>query len=145
MKGFRARTQKSGKVFYYFDTGAKPRREIPLGDDMADALQKYEWMVSDPSTYRCGQKAYYLYRHFDQGGILLYVGIALNPVYRLSQHRNTSPWYWSIARIEISRFETREESEAAERDAIQNERPLFNLRHAHKKAKSAAHKLRAKA
>ncbi|HEV2612496.1 MAG TPA: tyrosine-type recombinase/integrase [Noviherbaspirillum sp.] len=37
----RRRAQKSGKVYYYFDTGEKPRREIPLGDDYIAALQKY--------------------------------------------------------------------------------------------------------
>lgn len=37
----RKRAQRSGKVYYYFDTGAKPRKEIPLGDDYVTALQKY--------------------------------------------------------------------------------------------------------
>jgi integrase len=37
----RARRQKSGRVFYYLDTGAKPRKEIPLGSDYADAVQKW--------------------------------------------------------------------------------------------------------
>lgn len=141
-KGFRKRTQKSGKVFYYIDTGGKPRKEIPLGPDLEAALEKYDWMARDASTYRQQDKAYYLYRHFDKGGILLYVGIALNPVYRLAQHKKDATWFWSIARIEIARFETRELSEAAERAAIKFEKPLFNLRHAHKSAKPVAKKLR---
>lgn len=37
----RARKQRSGKVYYYLDTGAKPRKEIPLGDDYIVALRKY--------------------------------------------------------------------------------------------------------
>jgi integrase len=37
----RKRTQRSGSVFYYLDTGAKPRKEIPLGDDYIAALRKY--------------------------------------------------------------------------------------------------------
>lgn len=37
----RKRTQRSGRTFYYFDTGAKPRKEIPLGDDYILALAKY--------------------------------------------------------------------------------------------------------
>lgn len=37
----RRRAQRSGKVYYYFDTGEKPRREIPLGDDFIVALRKY--------------------------------------------------------------------------------------------------------
>lgn len=41
---FRARKQKSGRIYYYFDTGAvegAPRREIPLGSVLSDALIKY--------------------------------------------------------------------------------------------------------
>lgn len=37
----RRRIQKSGRIFYYFDTGAKPRREIPLGPNLVDALRKW--------------------------------------------------------------------------------------------------------
>jgi integrase len=37
----RKRVQRSGRTFYYFDTGAKPRKEIPLGDDYIGALRKY--------------------------------------------------------------------------------------------------------
>lgn len=37
----RKRVQRSGKVYYYLDTGAKPRKEIPLGDDYIVALRKY--------------------------------------------------------------------------------------------------------
>ncbi|MBS3018392.1 hypothetical protein DJFAAGMI_01124 [Comamonas sp. PE63] len=41
MPNFRARKQKSGKTYYYFDTGAKPRKEIPLGNDYRGAVQKW--------------------------------------------------------------------------------------------------------
>jgi len=37
----RKRVQRSGKAYYYFDSGAKPRKEIPLGDDYIVALRKY--------------------------------------------------------------------------------------------------------
>lgn len=37
----RKRVQRSGRTFYYLDTGEKPRREIPLGDDYIVALRKY--------------------------------------------------------------------------------------------------------
>lgn len=40
-KGMRHRQQKSGKVYYYFDLGGKPRKEIPLGDDYALAVKKW--------------------------------------------------------------------------------------------------------
>jgi integrase len=37
----RKRVQRSGRTFYYLDTGEKPRREVPLGDDYIVALRKY--------------------------------------------------------------------------------------------------------
>lgn len=41
MQGFRARPQKSGKVYYYFDAGGRPRKEIPLGSDYVTAVRKW--------------------------------------------------------------------------------------------------------
>jgi integrase len=37
----RARSFSSGRTYYYYDTGAKPRREIPLGSDYALAIKKW--------------------------------------------------------------------------------------------------------
>src|ERR1022692_3992672 len=37
----RARKMRSGRVYYYYDTAAKPRREIPLGGDYALAVKKW--------------------------------------------------------------------------------------------------------
>jgi integrase len=42
----RARTQKSGKVWYYLDMGGKPRKEVPLGCVYADAIRKWAELVS---------------------------------------------------------------------------------------------------
>lgn len=37
----RARRRHNGKVYYYYDTGRKPRHEIPLGDDYILAVQQW--------------------------------------------------------------------------------------------------------
>lgn len=37
----RSREQRSGKVFYYYDAGGKPRKEIPLGSDYNLAVKKW--------------------------------------------------------------------------------------------------------
>lgn len=66
-----------------------------------------------------------LYRHYDADGVLLYVGISLSAVNRLSQHKS-SPWFDRIARVQIEPFKTRDEALDAETHAIQHERPLFN-------------------
>lgn len=40
-KGMRARVKAKGVVWYYYDTGGKPRREIPLGNDYIIAVRKW--------------------------------------------------------------------------------------------------------
>lgn len=37
----RARRQRSGEVYYYYDSGGVPRREIPLGPDYTIAVRKW--------------------------------------------------------------------------------------------------------
>lgn len=37
----RARRQRSGRTWYYFDTGGTPRKESPLGDDYVLAVQRW--------------------------------------------------------------------------------------------------------
>jgi predicted GIY-YIG superfamily endonuclease len=70
-----------------------------------------------------------LYRHFDKKGCLLYVGIAVDPKKRESEHRGGSGWAAKIHRIELEWFDNRHAARAAERAAIASERPKFNILH----------------
>jgi hypothetical protein len=67
-----------------------------------------------------------LYRHFDDAGKLLYVGISLNALKRLHEHREKH-WFRRIARVEIEWFSTWEEALAAEAKAIIDENPECNI------------------
>lgn len=69
-----------------------------------------------------------LYRMFDAADALLYVGICAQPR-RLDQHRKDKGWWPDVARISIEHFEERADARAAERQAIVNEAPLFNVQH----------------
>jgi excinuclease UvrABC nuclease subunit len=69
----------------------------------------------------------HLYRHFDSGGTLLYVGISLSAFQRLAGHRINAHWFEQIKRVEMQTFATRAEAKAAERAAIEKENPLFNI------------------
>jgi len=40
-QGMRSRVQRSGTIYYYFDIGGTPRREIPLGADYVEAVRKW--------------------------------------------------------------------------------------------------------
>jgi predicted GIY-YIG superfamily endonuclease len=70
-----------------------------------------------------------LYRQFSADGGLLYVGISCRIPQRVKEHSKHSPWWEGVVRIEIEHFGTREESLAAEKRAIIDERPKFNIHH----------------
>jgi hypothetical protein len=67
-----------------------------------------------------------LYRHFDADGRLLYVGVALSALYRLSQHRIESHWFNTIAWVEIEHHRSRAHALYAEAIAIREEKPMHN-------------------
>lgn len=67
-----------------------------------------------------------LYRVFDENGRLLYIGIAGNPDARFGQHSSTKIWWKDVAERKVEWHATREDAEAAERVAIQDERPIWN-------------------
>lgn len=70
-----------------------------------------------------------LYRHFDAGGELLYVGISLHAVVRLTAHKSQSAWFKDIVRIEIENYSSRMEAIRAEIEAIKTEKPIYNVLH----------------
>lgn len=67
-----------------------------------------------------------LYRHYDGNGRLLYVGISLSAINRMSNHKQTSGWSKLVATIKIERYNTRKEALDAEARAIQEENPPYN-------------------
>ena len=69
----------------------------------------------------------FLYRHFDKDSTLLYVGVSLSAVHRLSQHKTHSGWFENISRVEIEKHDSRELSIVAETEAIIREKPLHNI------------------
>ena len=72
--------------------------------------------------------ATHLYRHYGQNGELLYVGISLSAINRLSQHRDHSQWFSSIKNVTLETYETREDALRAETTAILEEKPLYNIK-----------------
>lgn len=73
----------------------------------------------------------YLYRFFDATGQLLYVGITCNLGRRFKAHRLEQPWWPEVARTVIDRYADRGAVEQAEREAIETERPRWNVVHNH--------------
>lgn len=46
-KGMRARPRANGVIWYYYDAGGKPRKEIPLGKDYTTAVAKWAELEGD--------------------------------------------------------------------------------------------------
>lgn len=67
-----------------------------------------------------------LYRHYDQDGELLYVGISVRPDLRGRDHARDSHWIDLAVRQEAQWLRCRADALAAEAEAITSERPLFN-------------------
>lgn len=72
---------------------------------------------------------FHVYRHFDVDGNLLYVGCTSNLKARKSQHRAVSKWWPVIDRIETEGPMIQRDALDAERKAIEDERPGYNVRH----------------
>lgn len=68
-----------------------------------------------------------VYRVYDGGDRLLYVGRTSDLPRRIGEHRNDK-WWWRLmfARIKVSVFPTFEAADASERIALQEEGPVFN-------------------
>lgn len=72
-----------------------------------------------------------LYRLYDSGDRLLYVGIAKDPERRWWQHARdrADSWWPDVARKSVEWFDTREAAEGAEVEAIKREGPPYNSAH----------------
>lgn len=116
--------------------------------DLLDAMRTHGAMTQSEKAETCGRvmgttaghiAAHYsgqesgeqgktaLYRHYDDRGVLLYVGIATNPVSRTDSHRRSSRWASLSVRLDIEWFDTRREALGAESVAIKSEGPVFNI------------------
>jgi excinuclease UvrABC nuclease subunit len=68
-----------------------------------------------------------VYRLFNKRGRLLYVGCAHNPFSRIAEHRYWKHWWKEVARVQMDFFPNGRAAEKAEREAIWNENPKYNV------------------
>jgi len=70
-----------------------------------------------------------LYRHYDKDDTLLYIGISVSAISRFQQHILNSKWADASVKMTTERFNSRREALQAEKKAIKQEKPLFNISH----------------
>lgn len=71
-----------------------------------------------------------LYWHYDEAGVLLYVGITDGLAKRGNSHSRTAPWVEFAAHVKAVWLDSRADAERAEREAITTEKPVFNIKDA---------------
>lgn len=69
-----------------------------------------------------------LYRYWQEEK-LLYIGISINAYSRAKQHQVTAKWWPEATHVTFEKFPNRGAVEQAEKDAIKNEKPLYNVMH----------------
>lgn len=67
-----------------------------------------------------------LYRLYDEGGALLYIGISHQPEVRFGQHSKVKEWWPRVARREVEWLDDRPTAAKAEEVAVRTEDPEFN-------------------
>lgn len=77
-------------------------------------------------------RRYCLYRHFDADDALLYLGISISHFNRLAQHKDCSSWFSKIVKVTLEFYDTRDAVLSAEKNAIINEKPKYNIHHNYK-------------
>lgn len=80
-------------------------------------------------TQTNGREATALYRFWDITDVLLYVGITRDPPARFGQHGKDKSWWRDVARIDLEWHPSRNAAEVAEKAAIEDEKPLYNIVH----------------
>lgn len=73
-------------------------------------------------------RLYTLYRFYAADDTLLYIGLTVNPGRRMEKHAYDKPWWADVARIAMEQHPNLDALRAAERHAIETEKPLHNIR-----------------
>lgn len=87
-----------------------------------------EWVERiDARRARLVARPHYVYRAFDDAGLLLYIGCSVDVKARMTQHRSGSAWHKFMARLVVSEpYDGFDRARAAERKAIDTEGAFFN-------------------
>jgi predicted GIY-YIG superfamily endonuclease len=105
-----------------------PPRQGP-GPAPGPAYPRPEGAAEPAMTAPLNERPHALYRFYDAGDVLLYVGITAALPARLNRHNDDKPWWGTVSRITVEHFKDRANVLAAERTAIQAECPLHNIQH----------------
>lgn len=75
------------------------------------------------------ESPHYVYRHYNDDGVLLYVGCTYDPRTRRAGHKQSSWWFPQRATTRLTVYPNRLHALRVEREVIGSEHPLWNVRH----------------
>lgn len=109
------------------DMAVKVGRSLFPGHDPESAAKMARFMLRTASMDT--EIAHVLYRHFDSHGTLLYVGISQwrQRKTRQTTHACQARWWAFVERTEFEDYDDEKPAREAERTAIAQEKPIFNL------------------
>jgi hypothetical protein len=113
-------TQRQVQRRFLVDT--RPEAEARLAGLLGKGLRP---VVETPRPRR--RRWTSLYRYFDAGGLLLYVGITSIRERRGAQHARSAEWWWRVASSSVEHFTDRSTALRAEAIAISTEHPIHNI------------------
>ena len=123
---------KSAQNRRYRNEGSQNRRPVMIStgkSEMAKFFDELTALIEYSTTPARGDDINTLYRFFDGSGVLLYVGITIDPPSRFRAHGAVKEWWGQVRRIELEQFISRKAVLHAEREVIRSEGPLFNVMH----------------
>lgn len=104
--------------------GASGERKERAQRDLLDQLA-----VRSESAPPCTSRPSCVYRFFDPGHRLLYVGKTVRGVHRFWEHAECALWWPEVAYSTVEHFASDEQAIAAEEYAIRTEHPVHNFQH----------------
>lgn len=104
-----------------------------------ELYQPSDPILNHPSIDVCGTchaaqhrpgslRPHYVYRCYDEADRLIYVGCTVTPPLRMQSHKMTSWWWPQVSYVRNLVFSDRDTALAKERQAIQREMPLCNVK-----------------
>lgn len=80
-------------------------------------------------SHHSDRRAHCLYRFYGKDSDLLYIGITATPNERWKQHSKDKPWWEEVENIAVDKYRSRQSVLEAERNAIIEEKPKYNIVH----------------
>ena len=89
-------------------------------------LTRREWIDKYGGEKYSKIPPHYLYRYFNEDGLVLYIGITKNIKQRHGQHKCSSVWFRCACDITVEKYPSEQLAREAERKAIISEDPFWN-------------------